>query len=94
MKRTGPLSRPIFDRRNSTVGSRVPVENLYPLTWWMDTGELFGEGQIYIHAESVLDDTVHRVHPRRIKGRVCRRIAMRRGVPCWLYDRVDAHQTV
>lgn len=73
--------------RNSTAGLQ-PMDHLDFERWWTDRSQ---DGEIYLHVCHGLDDTVHRVRPRSIRGYVCRRLEMRSGGRLfWLYDSSNA----
>ena len=84
----GPLWRAVFSPRNSTSTARL--SDLLQDQWWMDTTF----APIYVHVPHLgtdgMEGTIHRVYPRTIKGRECRRIGMRNGKLYWLHDEPNA----
>lgn len=76
-----PRFRSVYARGNSTCGS-VPI--YYLSSDWRTDGN--ASEPLYLHVRRYLDDTWHRVHPRPMPGYVCRRLAMRDGTLCWVYD--------
>lgn len=80
-----PLIKSVLDSRYSECAS--DLTQLDWQNWFSDYGLM---ASIYIHVRH-LDcyggHTWHRVYPRTPKGRVCHRISVRSGVPCWVFDK-------
>ena len=83
MNVSGPIKKLVVG--HSTCGS-ASIGCLDWRSWYLDSG--FGDG-CYLHVRhlSKYDGvTYHRVYPRKVRGRVCHRIAMLRGRLYWLHD--------
>jgi len=77
----GPLQRYCAGREFSECGS-ADLHELDWSNWFQDDG--------YIHVRRYRPDegeTWHRVWPKRIRGRIYKRIAVVAGQPCWLFDK-------
>jgi len=83
MNVSGPIKKLVVG--HSTCGS-ASIGCLDWRSWYLDSG--FGDG-CYLHVRhlSKYDGvTYHRVYPRKVRGRVCHRIAMLKGRLYWLHD--------
>ncbi len=80
MRKKGPIRRPCWQRGNSTCDT----SELASLDW----GNWFQDaGYIHVRRNDVDGETWHRVFPKRIRGRVCTRVAVTDGTVCWMHDK-------
>lgn len=85
LRLVGPLWRACYDPKFSTCNS-AELSELDWKNWWPDSYQ----GQAYIHVRRFLweeGETWHRVYPKNLRKRHCRRVAVKNGIPHWLLDR-------
>lgn len=85
------MSKRITKRRvtSFSICATAFLKTLDFANWFQDSPTFLNrDGNSYIHVKSKDDDTWHRVHPRKMKGKKVQRLAVYEGSLYWLYDDV------